>query len=62
MAMVWSASPQLTSASLLLRLVRAVLPVVILYVGKLIIDEVVRLVQGPVHPATLQEWVDSGLL
>ena len=39
--LVWGASPALTLASLTLRLFRAVLPVLVLYVGKLIIDEVV---------------------
>jgi ATP-binding cassette subfamily B protein len=62
MAMVWSTSPQLASASLILRLIRALLPVVILYLGKLIIDEVVHLVQMPDHPPTLNQWLDSGLL
>ena len=50
LAMVWRTSPRLTAASLLLRLVRALLPVATLYVGKLIIDEVVRLVQLPDRP------------
>ena len=61
-AMVWRTSPQLTAASLVLRLVRALLPIATLFVGKLIIDEVVLLVQRPGKPATLQEWLDSGLL
>lgn len=61
-AMVWQTSPQLTAASLVLRLVRALLPIATLYVGKLIIDEVVLLVQRPDKPATLQQWLDSGLL
>ena len=52
-AMVWRTSPPLTAASLALRLVRALLPVATLYVGKLIIDDVVRLVQMPDRPATL---------
>jgi ATP-binding cassette subfamily B protein len=52
----------LTAASLLLRLVRALLPVITLYVGKLIIDDVVMLVQMPDKPGTLPEWIDSGLL
>ena len=52
----------MTAASLLLRLVRALLPVVTLYIGKLIIDDVVLLVQTPDKPDTLQEWLDSGLL
>src|ERR1700734_1654725 len=60
--MVWRTSPGLTSASLVLRLFRAVLPVVTLYVGKLIIDNVVRLVQAPDKPETLGLWLDSGLL
>ncbi len=41
---IWAASPALSITSLGLRLVRAFLPVVMLYIGKLIIDEVVRLV------------------
>ncbi|HSM10867.1 MAG TPA: ABC transporter ATP-binding protein [Lysobacter sp.] len=41
---IWSTSRPLTLATLGLRLVRALMPVVMLYVGKLIIDEVVRLV------------------
>ncbi len=62
MAMVWSASPVLTAASLMLRLIRALLPVATLYVGKLIIDDVVLLVQMPGKPETLQQWWDSGQL
>jgi ATP-binding cassette, subfamily B, bacterial len=38
------------------------LPVATLYVGKLIIDEVLRLAQLPVQPATLSAWLESGLL
>ena len=62
MAMVWRASPGLTAASLVLRLIRALLPVATLFVGKLIIDDVVVLVQTPGKPETLQAWWDSGLL
>jgi ATP-binding cassette subfamily B protein len=61
-AMVWGTSPQLTTASLLLRLTRALLPVVTLYVGKLIIDDVVWLVQIPDRPHSLGEWLQSGRL
>jgi ATP-binding cassette, subfamily B, bacterial len=60
--MVWRTSRSLTAASLLLRLARALLPVITLYVGKLIIDDVVMLVQMPDKPGTLPEWIDSGLL
>ncbi len=42
--LVWSVSPSLTLASAALRVLRAGIPVSLLYVGKLIIDEVVRLV------------------
>ena len=45
--LVWQTSPRLTLAQGVLRLVRALLPVIMLYVGKLIIDEVVRLVSLP---------------
>ncbi|NUO74003.1 MAG: ABC transporter ATP-binding protein, partial [Frateuria sp.] len=41
---IWATSPALTLVTLGLRLVRAFLPVATLYVGKLIIDEAVRLV------------------
>jgi ATP-binding cassette subfamily B protein len=61
-AMVWRASPPLMGASLALRLVRALVPVVALYVGKLIIDDVVRLVQMPGRPASLDGWLASGEL
>ena len=40
--LVWESSPALTLASLALRLVRAAVPVLVLYVGKLIVDAVVR--------------------
>jgi ATP-binding cassette subfamily B protein len=60
--MVWRASPELTAASLVLRLVRALLPVITLFVGKLIIDDVVVLVQTPHKSDTLQQWLNSGLL
>lgn len=60
--MVWQASPGLMLSSLLLRLVRALLPVATLYVGKLIIDDVVLLVQMPERPQSMQEWLAGGQL
>jgi ATP-binding cassette, subfamily B, bacterial len=60
--MVWRTSSQLMAASLTLRLVRALIPVITLYVGKLIIDDVVVLVQKPHKPETLSQWLNSGLL
>ena len=41
---IWQTSRTLTVASLGLRVVRALMPVVTLYIGKLIIDEAIRLV------------------
>ncbi|HSJ77363.1 MAG TPA: hypothetical protein VK913_01400, partial [Erythrobacter sp.] len=61
-AMVWRTSRILTAATLFLRLIRALVPIVTLYIGKLIIDEVVYLVQRTGNPDTLELWLDSGLL
>jgi ATP-binding cassette, subfamily B, bacterial len=59
---IWAASKPLTVASLGLRMVRALLPVAMLYVGKLIIDEVVRLVgAGIAFDGLAAAWA-SGLL
>jgi ATP-binding cassette, subfamily B, bacterial len=52
--LVWRANPALTLASGGLRVVRALLPVATLYVGKLIIDEVVHLVAT--HAAAGAGW------
>jgi ATP-binding cassette subfamily B protein len=59
---IWASSPWLTSASLGLRLVRALMPVATLYVGKLIIDEAVRLVGANVpHDTLLVAWQSGEL-
>lgn len=57
---VWRTSPLLCVATIALRLVRALLPVVTLYVGKLIIDEVTHLLRGGAHHADWHEWLSSG--
>jgi ATP-binding cassette subfamily B protein len=44
--MVWDTSPGLTTSTIILRLVSSVIPVAQLWVGKLIIDQVVRAIQG----------------
>jgi ATP-binding cassette, subfamily B, bacterial len=44
--MVWDTSPSLTTATILLRLVSSVIPVAQLWVGKLIIDQVVQAIRG----------------
>ncbi len=56
--MVWRASPALMLTSLVLRLMRAVLPIAALWFGKLIIDEVVRL-SGLGGPTTLTGWATA---
>lgn len=60
--MVWRTSPGMTLANLCLRLLRALLPVVMLYVGKLIIDEVVDLVGAGASPNALADWWAGGEL
>lgn len=62
LALIWRTSPALTAATLALRLVRALLPVAVLFLGKLIIDEVLHLSQQPDHPADAAGWIASGLL
>jgi ATP-binding cassette subfamily B protein len=62
LAMVWAISPGLMAGALALRLVRALAPVASLYVGKLIIDDVVHLVQMPDRPTTFDGWMQSGQL
>ena len=60
--LIWATSPRLTVATLGLRLARAVLPVVTLFVGKLIIDEVIALAGRGGTPDGIGAWLDSGLL
>ncbi len=58
---VWQTSRALTITSLGLRLIRALMPVAMLYVGKLIIDEAVRLA-GAGGITSLSEALASGHL
>lgn len=60
--LVWQASPGLTIASLGLRLIRSALPILALYVGKLIIDEVVAQIQLPSPGENPLDWIGSGRL
>jgi ATP-binding cassette subfamily B protein len=62
LASIWQTSRSLTLASVALRLLRALLPVVTLYVGKLIVDEVVRLVRAGVPHGDLAAWLHGGEL
>lgn len=41
--LIWQTSPGMFTANVILRILRAAIPVIMLYIGKLIIDEVVRL-------------------
>ncbi len=57
--MVWDTSPALTLATTVLRLISSVIPVGQLWVGKLIIDQVVRAIQGRLADPH-QIWVYLG--
>ncbi|CAN5164280.1 ABC transporter ATP-binding protein [soil metagenome] len=59
---VWQTSRSMTLASLGLRSIRALLPIATLYVGKLIIDEAVRLVGQGVPGDGFAAWYHAGLL
>ena len=59
---IWATSRALTMTSLGLRLVRALVPIATLYVGKLIIDEAVHLVGQGLGFDTLREAWRSGAL
>ncbi|MBB6598995.1 ABC transporter ATP-binding protein [Luteimonas sp. MC1825] len=59
---IWRTSRPLTVASLGLRVIRALLPVAMLYIGKLIIDEAIRLVgSGAIDGGFGDAWA-AGLL
>jgi ATP-binding cassette subfamily B protein len=59
---IWATSRALTLASLGLRLLRALMPIATLYIGKLIIDEAVRLVGAGLGFADLATAWRSGAL
>ena len=54
--MIWRTSPRLTFWNVFLRLFKAAIPVAQLYVGKLIIDEVIRLISAPEKDFTQLWW------
>lgn len=58
--LVWATSPALFAANLGLRLVRALVPVTMLYVGKLIVDNVVLLATGPDAVGSAAGLLDTG--
>lgn len=53
--MIWQVSPRLTLGNILLRLVQAATPLAMLYVGKEIIDEVLRQIASGAH-APVEFW------
>ncbi len=55
--MIWKTSPSLTFSNILLRLVKSAIPLAQLYVGKLIIDEIVLCINGKVDYDQLWWWV-----
>ncbi len=59
LSLIWATSKTLTACTVLLRLVRAVIPVVTLYVGKLIIDEVIARTAVSGAPLGIGEWLRS---
>jgi len=61
-AQIWRTSPGLTLATIGLRLVRALQPVALLYVTKLVIDDVVRLSGQAAPGPDFSAWWESGLL
>lgn len=57
--MIWEASPKMAIANVLLRLLKSAFPLMMLYIGKEIIDEVVHLLDQPGDMQRL--WVFVGL-
>lgn len=53
--LVWNTSPSLTLANAVLRILRSALPVTVLYIGKLIIDQVVQ-ISHDVHASHTFLW------
>ena len=60
--LIWQTSPAIAVALIVLRLIRALLPVATLYIGALIIDAVVKVAQHPPTGTTLEAWLASGKL
>jgi ATP-binding cassette subfamily B protein len=60
--LVWQTSPGMVLVQGVLRLIRALLPVATLYVGKLIIDEVIALGRASHPAADFRTWLANGWL
>ncbi len=59
--MVWKTSPFLFISNILLRLIKAALPLIMLYVGKLIIDEVIFQIAQESGGELRQLWIYVGI-
>ncbi|GAN86248.1 ABC transporter ATP-binding protein/permease [Komagataeibacter intermedius] len=57
---IWNCSPALTLASIALRLLQAIQPPLALYVGKLIVDEVIRTSAHAPASGSMLDWVLHG--
>ncbi|GBQ60632.1 ABC transporter ATP-binding protein [Komagataeibacter swingsii DSM 16373] len=57
---IWTCSPALTLTSIALRLVQAIQPPLALYVGKLIVDEVIRTSTHAAPSGSLPDWLLHG--
>jgi|APEBP8051072266_1049373.scaffolds.fasta_scaffold06943_2 ATP-binding cassette subfamily B protein len=55
-SLVWEISPAMVISTLILRLLRACIPVLFMYVGKLIIDEIIGIVNNQQTIATSLLW------
>ena len=59
--LIWQVSTTMFTSNVVLRVIRAAIPVTMLYIGKLIIDEVVRLTQSSGEPDLTMLFVYIGL-
>ncbi len=59
--LVWASSPWMTTVNAGLRLLRSAIPVSVLYVGKLIIDEVILLNRDQGHVSSHHLWILIGI-
>jgi len=57
---VWKTCPRLTAASIGLRLIKAFQPVLMLYAGKLIIDEIIALHHLATAGHDFASWLETG--
>ena len=58
--LVWASNPWMTALNAGLRLLRSAIPVSFLYIGKLIIDEVILLNRDHIHTSTHHLWLLIG--